>query len=289
MERLADVQLNIPVVDVSKLNREQLLANLYRTDELVKEIDILDHEIEKKEKMRIVSLDALQLNYVNDKLVHYQESDEVKAYERQQAREKAYEEAKGVALVFTVMLPLITGGILFVMNVNLILVATVCVISPILLFAVYYLIGEYYIKNKEIITPKTDEMVYRDARLETSYMQLENEIEIRDLKFEITQLKQKREQTFEQLRSESALKEKYYKKARRLVYYLSNQYADTIKEAILLLENDEHRKVVNDQLDINGKEIKFLRQQLMMLQEQCDRLEVEVELYKKEVTKLMHH
>ena len=289
MERLADVQLNIPVVDVSKLNREQLLANLYRTDELVKEIEILDHEIEKKEKIRIVSLDALQMNYVTDKLAQYQASEEVKAYERQKAREKAYQEAKGVALVFTVMLPLITGGILYVMKTNIFIVAAVCVISPFILFSIYHLVGEYYIKNKELTVPKTDEIVYRDARLETSYTQLENEIEIRDLKFEITQLKQQREQTFEQLRSESALKEKYYKKARRLVYYLSNQYADTIKEAILLLENDEHRKVVNDQLEINGKEIKFLRQQLMMLQEQYDRLETEVDRYKKEVAKLMHH
>ncbi len=262
--------------DAAMLSKEQLIEILYRTDELMNELTIVRHQIQNKQHVKEVELEALQHEYVEDTLQAYHESDDVLAYEDYRVFAQNVANFKKVALLLAIIIPLIIGNILFFMKVEFILVAGLVVILPFILFFIYQLIANKMVQDKKMPMPQSDEAIRRSATEEGGYEQLEQSLKIRNLGFEVKQLEQKQNQILEVLQTESVLKEIYYEKARRLIYFLNNQFADNLKEALLVLSTEEHRQQMEAAIREHEETITELRTKTNQLQDQVNELQAQV-------------
>ncbi|HAX73027.1 MAG TPA: hypothetical protein DCY20_05835, partial [Firmicutes bacterium] len=134
----------------------QLIANLWRTDELVNEMDILTGEIDKKNQQIDNYVLAEQEKYVSQAIEQHAESQEVKDYEAYEAFVQKVADYKTISIIAAVIVGILLGDLLFVFGVKFLYVAIFWVISPFVLYFIYKKSMGIYIAKKEPAKPQTE-------------------------------------------------------------------------------------------------------------------------------------
>ncbi|MGL4337746.1 MAG: hypothetical protein ACRCST_12715 [Turicibacter sp.] len=248
-------------IEATTLTKEQLISNIWRTDELIHEIDIVKGEVQKKKDTIQNYVATEQHKYLREAREAYTKSEEVLAYEKHAALVQKTKDFKGIVILIDLIICVLLGDLFFVLGWNFILVLSFWIISPFILFYIYKAVINHTLMKNQPKAPLTESELTQQIMSQSEYIEIANSIVVTYANQEFTQLQLKIENLEQQIREESVLKEIYWSRTRKLVWYLENQMADNLKEALATLANEDHREelkqmVATQNLDIAALETK---------------------------------
>ncbi|MGL4373757.1 MAG: hypothetical protein ACRCS6_08250, partial [Turicibacter sp.] len=86
-------------IEATTLTKEQLISNIWRTDELIHEIDIVKGEVQKKKDTIQNYVATEQHKYLREAREAYTKSEEVLAYEKHAALVQKTKDFKGIVIL----------------------------------------------------------------------------------------------------------------------------------------------------------------------------------------------
>jgi len=266
------------VSDSRIVTKEDLIRNLWLTDEIINEIDIIDEEIKKKKlSLQGVQREA-QAGYL--KLIEndYYQSEEFKSKEEEGKLSQKLKKTHHIFLLSDVVISILLGYLFIALDVPFIQVVIFWLIVPIAVYGGYRLWQKNYLAKQKSQKPARElDEVLREARESEEFEQIPDSLLAIHMKQEIAKLNQKCVAREKELEEKTVLPSKYKLRAREIVWYLENMRADNLKEAIIALEEDAYRLKIENMIEIQTEEMYQLKTKLDYLIEENERLKKQQE------------
>lgn len=265
------------MIDPMKLTKDELISNLWLTDEIMSEIEIIKDEIEKKRDSLESTIRSTEQDYLKTVKENYTKSElyqEHKAYDDLIDRMK---HIRGVAVLIDLIICVLLGYFLIMQDVKLMYVVLFWIIVPITGYLLYDQWAKYYLKSKKPKSLPTLDEVIVEVKNSTEYLQIPDSLIAKHIKQEMKQLEQKIKQLEVLLDEKTVLPLIYRLRAKDVVWYLENQRADNLKEALAALIDSDHREQMKQMIEQQNHEIEKLNEVTEKLIKENQKLKHQIE------------
>lgn len=274
------------MVEISTLSKDELIANLWSTDEMIKEIEIIKCEIDKKKATLDLTIHSTEQDHLKAVEKKYYESDDYKANQAFNTLVEKLKAFKGIAILLDLILCVLLGYGLLVLGVKFSYVVIFWLITPIILFLLYQQGTKYYLMKQKPNDIPSLENLLEEAKMTLEYQSIPNSLLANHIRDEITKMSQQQSQLEVTLAEKTVLPEIYRKRAKEVVWYLENLMADNLKEALAALVEEDHRKELKQMIDDQNQEIHQLKDTTAKLMEHNQKLAQKIEQQRQQLLEL---
>lgn len=272
--------------EINDLSKDELIANLWLTDEMINEIEIVKREIDKKQATIEATIATTEQEHLKTVEKKYYDSEEYKAHQIYNALNEKLTAFKGVAILIDLIICVLLGYGLIILGVKFLYVVLFWIITPIIFYLLYQQGLKYYlIKQKPAPLPSL-ESVFEEAKMSLEYQQIPNSLLAKHMKDEIVNLNQQVSELEANLVQKNVLPEIYRMRAREVVWYLENLRADNLKEALAALVESDHRQQVKQMIEEQNQEINQLKEITANLMEHNQKLAHKIEQQRQQLVEL---
>lgn len=268
------------------LSKDELVRNLWLTDEIISEIEIVKREINKKKMTLEETISSTKHEHIEMVKKNYYESKEYQAHQSYQFLIEKLEAFKGVAILLDLIICVLFGYGLIILNVSFLKVILFWMITPIIVYLLYQQAIKYYLVKQKPADLPSLETVIEEAKKSVEYENISNSLIANHIRDEITKLSQKQSQLEIRLAEKTVLPELYRMRAREVVWYLENLMADNLKEALTALVESDHREQIKEMMSEQNQEIDRLKKATETLMEQNQKLIRQVEEQRQQIEEL---
>lgn len=274
------------MIDATKLTKDELISNLWLTDEMISEMDIIEDEIEKKKSTLESTIMNTEQEYL--KMVHdeYHKSDLYQEHQDYQDLLDKFKHLRGISILIDLILCILIGYFFIISGMELMYVILFWIIVPISLYLAYDQIVKFYLKKKQPSPLPKLEDVLNEAKMSPDYCKISDSLLAKHIKQEIKQLQEKRLQLETELDEKTVLPQIYRLRAREVVWFLENQRADNLKEALGALVDSDHREQMAQTMNQQNHEIKKLHEITEKLSQDNKRLAQKLEQQHQQIVEL---
>lgn len=270
----------------STLTKKELLENLWQTDELLNELEILKSEIDKKHILKENTFKQLEEDYLKIVEENYLASPIVKRYARYEKLVQQFADIRGIAILIDLIICVLIGYALMFLGFGVLKTAVIVMILPFIFYFIYHQIVKVMLNNKEPEYPLNLETVIKKAKLEEGYFHLKDSLSIQYIDQEIRQMNQREVYLKERLDQQSVLTEIYWPYTRKVIWFLENLMADDLKEALKLLAESNHRDEMMKALESQNVEINSLNKRFDKLIEDYKKIVNELNKQREQIKKM---
>lgn len=274
------------MIEASKLSKELLIKNLWATDEMLNEVEILKTEVDKKQILKENTLKELEEEYLKIIEEKYLSSPGVKRYKRYEDLVQQFKDINGIAILIDLIICVLIGYTLIFLGVGILKTATVVIFLLFIFYIVYHQVVKVILKSKEPEHPLNLETVIKKAKLEKEYFHLKDALVIQNIDQEIKQMNQREIYLKEKLEQQSVLTEIYWPYTRKVIWFLENLMADDLKEALKLLAESNHRDEVKNAIENQNLQIEDLNKRFDKLVEDHKKIVNEINKQREQIKKI---
>ena len=274
------------MVEVNGLSKDEIIANLWLTDEMINEIEIVKREIDKKKASldsTIVATEQENLKAVETK---YYDSSEYKAHQDYSGLIEKLKEFKGVAILIDLIVCVLLSYALIIFNVNFLYVILLFIITVVIFYLLYQQGTKYYLNKQKPAPIPSLESVIEEAKMSYEYQQIPNSLLANHMRDEMKKLNQQLSELEATLIEKTVLPEIYRMRAKEVVWYLENLMADNLKEALAALVEADHREQVKHMIEEQNQEINQLKDITAKLMEHNQKLAHKLEQQRQQLVEL---
>ena len=251
------------MIDAKLLTKEDLIANLWLTDEILSELDIIDDEIKKKNISLKAIVEEAQSDYLKSVENYYYQSEEYELNEKFQILNKKIQGVHNIVVIADIAICTIAGYFFIYFGFPFWQVIIFWLVVPLLIFGMYYLAQKFFLNSrKPPISLRPLKEVLEAAQQNDSFQKIPDSLLATHIKQEIARLNQKKREGEEILSSQTVLTKNYQPRAKEIVWYLENKMADNLKEALIALEEADFRKQMKQMIEEQKDEIKSLTEKV---------------------------
>ena len=274
------------MIEASNLSKELLIKNLWATDEMLNEVEILKSEVDKKQILKENTLKELEEEYLKIIEEKYLSSPGVKRYKRYEDLVQQFKDINGIAILIDLIICVLIGYTLIFLGVGILKTATVVIFLLFIFYIVYHQVVKVILKSKEPEHPLNLETVIKKAKLEKEYFHLKDALVIQNINQEIKQMNQREIYLKEKLEQQSVLTEIYWPYTRKVIWFLENLVADDLKEALKLLAESNHRDEVKNAIENQNLQIEDLNKRFDKLVEDHKKIVNEINKQREQIKKI---
>ena len=274
------------MVEVNGLSKDEIIANLWLTDEIINEIEIVKREIDKKKASldsTIVATEQERLKAVKTK---YYDSSEYKAHQDYNGLIEKLKDFKGVAILIDLIVCVLLSYALIIFNVKFLYVILLFIITVVIFYLLYQQGTKYYLNKQKPAPIPSLESVIEEAKMSYEYQQIPNSLLANHMRDEIEKLNQQLSELEATLIEKTVLPEIYRMRAKEVVWYLENLMADNLKEALAALVEADHREQVKHMIEEQNQEINQLKDITAKLMEHNQKLAHKLEQQRQQLVEL---
>lgn len=274
------------MIDPVTLTKDELISNLWLTDEIVNEIDIIKDEIEKNKKSLKLTIGSTEQEYLKNIADNYMTSSLYQQHIKYDDITDRMKHLKGIAILLDLIICVSLGYLFIMQGIQLMYVILFWIIAPIALYLIYDKIVAYYLKSKKPSPLPTLEQTIEEAKQSSDYLNISNSLVAKHIKQEIMKLEQNIQQLEQSLDEKSVLPIIYRLRAKEIVWYLENLRADNLKEALAALVDSDHRKEMKEIVEQQNHEIEKLNEITERLVKDNKRLKQQIERQHEQIIEL---
>ena len=254
------------------LSKDELIKNLWLTDEIINEIEITKREIDKKKTTLEETISSTKQEYIEMVKKNYYESEAYKAHQSYQSLIEKLDAFRGVAILLDLIVCVLLGYGLIIFNVSFLKVILFWIITPIIVYLLYQQGIKYYLVKQKPAHMPSLETVIEEAKKSLEYENISNSLIANHIRDEVMKLSQQQSQLEVLLAEKTVLPELYRMRAREVVWYLENLMADNLKEALKALVESDHREQIKEMMNEQNQEIDRLKKATETLMDQNQKL-----------------
>ena len=268
------------------LSKDELIKNLWLTDEIINEIEITKREIDKKKTTLEETISSTKQEYIEMVKKNYYESEAYKAHQSYQSLIEKLDAFRGVAILLDLIACVLLGYGLIISNVSFLKVILFWIITPIIVYLLYQQGIKYYLVKQKPAHMPSLETVIEEAKKSLEYENISNSLIANHIRDEVMKLSQQQSQLEVLLAEKTVLPELYRMRAREVVWYLENLMADNLKEALKALVESDHREQIKEMMNEQNQEIDRLKKATETLMDQNQKLIRQVEQQRQQIEEL---
>ena len=268
------------------LSKGDLIKNLWLTDEIINEIEIIKREIDKKKTTLEETISSTKQEYIEMVKKNYYESEAYKAHQSYQSLIEKLDAFRGVAILLDLIVCVLLGYGLIIFNVSFLKVILFWIITPIIVYLLYQQGIKYYLVKQKPAHMPSLETVIEEAKKSLEYENISNSLIANHIRDEVMKLSQQQSQLEVLLAEKTVLPELYRMRAREVVWYLENLMADNLKEALKALVESDHREQIKEMMNEQNQEIDRLKKATETLMDQNQKLIRQVEQQRQQIEEL---
>ena len=268
------------------LSKDELIKNLWLTDENINEIEITKREIDKKKTTLEETISSTKQEYIEMVKKNYYESEAYKAHQSYQSLIEKLDAFRGVAILLDLIVCVLLGYGLIIFNVSFLKVILFWIITPIIVYLLYQQGIKYYLVKQKPAHMPSLETVIEEAKKSLEYENISNSLIANHIRDEVMKLSQQQSQLEVLLAEKTVLPELYRMRAREVVWYLENLMADNLKEALKALVESDHREQIKEMMNEQNQEIDRLKKATETLMDQNQKLIRQVEQQRQQIEEL---
>lgn len=268
------------------LSKDELIKNLWLTDEIINEIEIIKREIDKKKTTLEETISSTKQEYIEMVKKNYYESEAYKAHQSYQSLIEKLDAFRGVAILLDLIVCVLLGYGLIIFNVSFLKVILFWIITPIIVYLLYQQGIKYYLVKQKPAHMPSLETVIEEAKKSLEYENISNSLIANHIRDEVMKLSQQQSQLEVLLAEKTVLPELYRMRAREVVWYLENLMADNLKEALKALVESDHREQIKEMMNEQNQEIDRLKKATETLMDQNQKLIRQVEQQRQQIEEL---
>ena len=276
----------IIMIDVNNLSKDELIANLWLTDEMINEIEIVKREIDKKKATLEATISSTKQEHLEMVKKKYYDSEEYKAHQSYQNLTEKLAAFKGVAILLDLIICVLLGYGLIILSVPFLHVVLFWIITPVIVYLLYQQVVKYYLVKQKPTEIPSLETVLEEAKNSIEYEKISNSLIANHIRDEMTKLGKQQSELEILLAQKTVLPELYRMRAREVVWYLENLMADNLKEALAALVEADHRQQMKEMMNEQNQEISQLKEITAKLMEQNQKLAQKVEEQRQQLVEL---
>lgn len=276
----------IYMVDSTTLTKDELISNLWLTDEIMSEIEIIKDEIEKKRVSLESTIQSTEQEYLKTVKENYTKSELYQAHQTYDDLIDRMKHLKGIVILIDLIICVLLGYLFIMQGVKLMYVMLFWITVPILTYLIYDQIIKYYLKAKKPKPLPTLDEVIAEVKTSTEYLHISDSLIAKHIKQEMKQLELKIQQLEVLLNEKTVLPDIYRVRAKDVVWYLENQRADNLKEALAALVDSDHREQVKQMIEQQNHEIEKLNEVTEKLIKDNQKLKQQVEQQYQQIIEL---
>jgi hypothetical protein len=193
---------------------------------------------------------------------------------------------KGIVILIDLIICILLGYLFIMQDVKLMYVMLFWITVPILVYLIYDQIIKYYLKAKKPKPLSTLDEVIAEVKTSTEYLHISDSLIAKHIKQEMKQLELKIQQLEVLLDEKTVLPDIYRVRAKDVVWYLENQRADNLKEALAALVDSDHREQVKQMIEQQNHEIEKLNEVTEKLIKDNQKLKQQVEQQYQQIIEL---
>lgn len=274
------------MVDPTTLTKDELISNLWLTDEIMSEIEIIKDEIEKKRVSLESTIQSTEQEYLKTVKENYTKSELYQAHQTYDDLIDRMKHLKGIVILIDLIICILLGYLFIMQDVKLMYVMLFWITVPILVYLIYDQIIKYYLKAKKPKLLSTLDEVIAEVKTSTEYLHISDSLIAKHIKQEMKQLELKIQQLEVLLDEKTVLPDIYRVRAKDVVWYLENQRADNLKEALAALVDSDHREQVKQMIEQQNHEIEKLNEVTEKLIKDNQKLKQQVEQQYQQIIEL---
>ncbi|MDB8543061.1 hypothetical protein PNU79_13715 [Turicibacter sanguinis] len=274
------------MVDPTTLTKDELISNLWLTDEIMSEIEIIKDEIEKKRVSLESTIQSTEQEYLKTVKENYTKSELCQAHQTYDDLIDRMKHLKGIVILIDLIICILLGYLFIMQDVKLMYVMLFWITVPILVYLIYDQIIKYYLKAKKPKPLSTLDEVIAEVKTSTEYLHISDSLIAKHIKQEMKQLELKIQQLEVLLDKKTVLPDIYRVRAKDVVWYLENQRADNLKEALAALVDSDHREQVKQMIEQQNHEIEKLNEVTEKLIKDNQKLKQQVEQQYQQIIEL---
>ena len=274
------------MVDPTTLTKDELISNLWLTDEIMSEIEIIKDEIEKKRVSLESTIQSTEQEYLKTVKENYTKSELYQAHQTYDDLIDRMKHLKGIVILIDLIICILLGYLFIMQDVKLMYVMLFWITVPILVYLIYDQIIKYYLKAKKPKPLPTLDEVIAEVKTSTEYLHISDSLIAKHIKQEMKQLELKIQQLEVLLDEKTVLPDIYRVRAKDVVWYLENQRADNLKEALAALVDSDHREQVKQMIEQQNHEIEKLNEVTEKLIKDNQKLKQQVEQQYQQIIEL---
>ena len=263
------------MIEASNLTKQLLIENLWMTDEMLNEVDILKSELEKKQLLKENTIKELEEEYLKVVEEKHLASPIVKRYARYENLVQQFKDVRSIAILVDLIVCILIGYGLVFLGVGILKTAAIVVFLPFIFYLIYHQIVKVILKNKEPEYPLNLETVIKKAKLEEEYFHQE-----------VKQMIQREMYLKEKIEQQSVLTEIYWPYTRKVIWFLENQMADDLKESLKLLADSNHRDEIKKTVETQNRQIEDLNKRFDKLVEDQKKIVAELNKQREKMKKI---
>lgn len=274
------------MVEVNGLSKDELIANLWLTDEIINEIEIVKREIDKKKASLDSTIAATEQEHLKAVETKYYDSSEYKAHQDYNGLIEKLKDFKGVAILIDLIVCVLLSYALIIFNVNFLYVILLFIITVVIFYLLYQQGTKYYLNKQKPAPIPSLESVIEEVKMSYEYQQIPNSLLANHMRDEMKKLNQQLSELEATLIEKTVLPEIYRMRAKEVVWYLENLMADNLKEALAALVEGDHREQVKQMIEEQNQEINQLKDITAKLMEHNQKLAHKLEQQRQQLVEL---
>lgn len=274
------------MIEASNLTKQLLIENLWMTDEMLNEVEILKAELEKKQLLKANTIKELEEEYLKTVKEKHLASPAVKRYTRYENLVQQFKDIRSIAILVDLIVCVLIGYGLVFLGFGILKTAVVVVFLPFIFYLIYHQIVKAFLKSKEPQYPLDLEMVVKKAKLEEEYLTLKDSLSLQYIDSEMKQMIQREMYLKEKLEQQSVLTEIYWPYTRKVIWFLENQMADDLKESLKLLADANHRDEIKKTVETQNLQIEDLNKRFDKLVEDQKKIVAELNKQREKMKKI---
>ena len=274
------------MIEANNLTKQLLIENLWMTDEILNEIEILKTELEKKQLLKENTIKELEEEYLKTVEEKHLASPIVKRYARYENLVQQFKDVRSIAILVDLIVCILIGYGLVFLGFGILKTAAIVVFLPFIFYLIYHQIVKVILKNKEPEYPLNLETVIKKAKLEEEYFHLKDALVIQCIDQEMKQMNQREIYLKEKLEQQSVLTEIYWPYTRKVIWFLENLMADDLKEALKLLAEANHRDEMKKTIENQNLQIEDLNKRFDKLVEDQKKIVIELNKQREKIKKI---
>lgn len=251
------------MLNASSLTKEELITNLWLTDELISEIEIIEEEIKKKNISLQATIEEAQMDYL--KAVEESHNENVE-YQENNADKVIVQRIKKMHKRFILtdfIISVLIGYVLIYLGMDFLHVVVFWLIVPATVYVGYRIWQSYYLNSHrpELSISPIEEVMER-VKESPGFQKIPDSLFVRHLKEEIANLEQKKLASEQKLSEQTVLPVGYYQRTKEVIWYLENIESNHLIEALMALDELDYRERIQQMLEVQQNEIISLRNKI---------------------------
>ena|GEM_PF-2978119 len=254
--------------NASSLTKEELIANLWLTDELISEFDILEEEIKKKNISLQAAVEEAQIDYLRTVEESYYQSAEYHDVKQYEGLVEKFKKNHLRIIFINVIICILIGYVLIYLGLEFWHVLLFWLIVPAAIYGGYRGWQFYYLNSKSpniFLNPIEDVLL---KVKESQEFQQQDSLLVRHLKQEIENLEQRKLEGEQKLAAQMVLPLGYRQRIREIIWYLESIESYHLTEALMALDEADYRERTQHMLENQQNEIRNLKDNIEMLIEE---------------------